>query len=43
MILGQSAGLAASIAIEEKISAQDVDYEKLKSHLLAVGQRLQHE
>ncbi len=43
MILGQSAGLAASIAIEEKLSVQDVDYEKLKRHLLAVGQRLRLE
>jgi hypothetical protein len=41
MILGQSAGMAASMAIEDKIPAQDVDYEKLKVKLLEAGQRLQ--
>ena len=43
MILGQSAGIAASMAIEEKIPVQDVDYEKLKVKLLAAGQRLEAE
>ncbi|MES2982027.1 MAG: FAD-dependent oxidoreductase [Verrucomicrobiota bacterium] len=41
MILGQSAGIAASMAIENKISVQDVDYEKFKLKLLEVGQRLE--
>ncbi len=40
MILGQSAGTAASFAIENKIPVQDVDYEKLKQRLLADGQCL---
>lgn len=43
MILGQSAGMAASMAIENKIPVQDVDYEKLKVKLLEVGQRLEVE
>ena len=40
MILGQSAGTAASMAIEEKVSVQKVDYNKLKKRLLADGQKL---
>jgi hypothetical protein len=40
MILGQSAGTAASMAIEENISVQKVDYTKLKDRLLTDGQRL---
>lgn len=40
MILGQSAGTAASIAIEEKIPVQKVDYAKLKKLLLEQGQKL---
>lgn len=40
MILGQSAGTAASLAIEDDISVQKVDYGKLKEHLLADGQIL---
>ncbi|WP_073166040.1 FAD-dependent oxidoreductase [Tangfeifania diversioriginum] len=40
MILGQSAAAAASIAIDENIALQDVDYEKLKSLLLEKGQVL---
>ncbi len=40
MILGQSAGTAASFAIENKIPVQDVHYGKLKERLLADGQRL---
>ncbi len=40
MILGQSAGAAAGLAIKEGIPVQDVDYGKLKSRLLAGGQRL---
>ena len=40
MILGQSAATAASIAIEKDQVPQDVDYETLKTRLLADGQRL---
>jgi len=40
MILGQSAGTAASIAIEEKVSVQDVKYAELEKRLLADKQRL---
>lgn len=40
MILGQSAATAAVIAIEDKVSVQDVDYEKLKKQLLQDKQRL---
>jgi hypothetical protein len=43
MILGQSAGLAASMAIDKKIAVQDVEYKSLKEQLIQVGQRLQHE
>lgn len=40
MILDQSAGTAASFAIDNQIPVQDVDYEKLKQRLVADGQRL---
>jgi hypothetical protein len=40
MILGQSAGTAASMAIEGKVPVQQVDYQKLKERLLADGQKL---
>lgn len=40
MILGQSAGTAAAMAIENTGAVQDVDYGKLKERLLADGQRL---
>jgi hypothetical protein len=40
MILGQSAGTAASIAIDDNMSVQDVEYGKLKKQLLAAGQQL---
>jgi hypothetical protein len=40
MILGQSAALAACMAIDENIAVQDVEYEKLKSLLLEKGQVL---
>lgn len=42
MILGQSAATAACFAIDEQIAVQDVEYEKLKSRLLADGQVLEH-
>jgi len=40
MILGQSAGAAASLAITGKVPVQQVDYGKLKERLLAGNQRL---
>lgn len=40
MILGHSAGAAASIAITDKVSVQEVDFAKLKERLLADGQKL---
>ena len=40
MILGQSAGTAAAMAIDEDILVQDVDYTKLKARLLADKQKL---
>ncbi|MGD9328727.1 MAG: FAD-dependent oxidoreductase, partial [Cyclobacteriaceae bacterium] len=40
MILGQSAGLAASIAIDREIPIQDVEYSELRTGLLQSGQIL---
>lgn len=40
MILGQSAGTAAAMAISESSAVQDVDYSKLKQKLEQDGQRL---
>jgi len=40
MILGQSAGTAACIAIDDDVSVQDLEYAKLKEQLLADSQRL---
>ena len=40
MILGQSAAVAACLAIDQNIAVQDVNYENLKSHLLEKGQVL---
>jgi hypothetical protein len=40
MILGQSAGTAAALAIGNGQAVQDVDYAKLKERLVADGQRL---
>ncbi len=37
MMLGQSAGTAAAIAIDEGIDVQDVNYQKLKKKLLEDG------
>jgi hypothetical protein len=42
MALGQSAATAAVLAIDAKISVQDVPYEKLKERLLADGQVLHY-
>ena len=40
MILGQSAGLAAALAIDLDVAVQDVPYPQLKAKLLACGQKL---
>ncbi len=40
MILGQSAATAASIAIDDAVAVQDVDYRRLRDRLLADGQVL---
>jgi len=40
VLLGQSAGMAAGIAIADGVAVQDLDYEKLKQQLIAAGQRL---
>jgi hypothetical protein len=41
MILGQSAGTAAAMAIDGGVPVQDVDYEKLRARLLEDGQVLE--
>ena len=41
MILGQSAGAAAALAVEAKVPVQQVDYAKLKAQLTADGQVLE--
>ena len=40
MILGQSVGAAASIAIDDNVAAQSIDYNKLKQQLIRYGQIL---
>lgn len=40
MVLGQSAALAATLAIDNKVAVQNVDYEQLKKVLVATKQRL---
>jgi hypothetical protein len=40
MILGQSAGTAAALAIDDQVPVQDLNYETLKKRLLADQQRL---
>jgi len=40
MILGQSAGTAAVLALDEGVAIQDLDYPKLKARLEKDGQRL---
>ena len=42
MILGQSAGTAAVLAIDEGVAVQDIPYEKLKARLLKDGQKLEY-
>jgi hypothetical protein len=41
MILGQSAGTAAALAIDGKVAVQDLDYARLRERLLADGQILE--
>jgi len=40
MILGQSAGTIAVLAIDDGVAVQDISYEKLKSRLLMDGQKI---
>jgi len=40
MILGQSAGTTAVLAIDDGVAVQDISYEKLKSRLLKDGQQI---
>lgn len=40
MILGQSAAVAATMAIDDRMAVQDIPYEKLKARLLEKGQIL---
>jgi hypothetical protein len=42
MILGQSAGTAAAMAIDGGVAVQDVPYGKLRERLLELGQKLAH-
>ncbi len=42
MILGQSAGTAAVLAIEDSVAVQDLCYEKLKARLIKGGQRINY-
>ncbi|MGA2749813.1 MAG: FAD-dependent oxidoreductase [Verrucomicrobiota bacterium] len=41
MVLGQSAAVAAGLAIEEKVPVQRIDYAELRRRLLAAGQVLE--
>jgi hypothetical protein len=41
MVLGQSAAIAASLAIDDEVSVQDLSYEKLRSALVSNKQRLE--
>jgi hypothetical protein len=40
MVLGQSAAVAASLALREKVDLHDLDYQLLLEHLLKAGQLL---
>ena len=40
MVLGQAAGAAAALAIEDRAAVQDVSYARLRELLLAAGQVL---
>ena len=41
MILGESAGVAAAIAVKEDRPVQDVDYKRLRPKLIDLGQKLE--
>jgi FAD dependent oxidoreductase len=41
MVLGQSAAIAASLALQEKVSVQKISYDKLCPRLIAAGQILE--
>lgn len=41
MILGQSAGTAAALSLDDEVAVQDLDYQKLRERLLADMQRLE--
>jgi hypothetical protein len=41
MVLGQSAALAAGLALEEKAPVQNIVYTELRQRLLAAGQVLE--
>jgi len=41
MMLGQSAGAAAALAVDDHVPVQQVDYAKLKARLLSDGQVLE--
>ena len=43
MVLGQSAATAACLAIDESTAVQDLDYQLLRTRLLADKQRLSWE
>jgi hypothetical protein len=43
MVLGQSAAIAGSLAIDQDLNVQDVRYEDLKKVLVENKQRLAHE
>ena len=43
MILGQSAGTAAAMAIDDGVAVQEVSYDKLRRRLLEDGQVLKNE
>ena len=43
MILGESAGVAAAMAVKGRIPVQDVTYDKLKAKLLTLGQKVERQ
>jgi hypothetical protein len=40
MVLGQSSGIAAALAVRDDVSVQSLSYDKLKTRLLAQNQAL---
>jgi hypothetical protein len=41
MVLGESAGVAAAMAVDADVAIQDVPYDPLRTRLLALGQKLE--